>query len=118
MCFQVSAIEYANFYISMALLTLLTDFDNWMDDFACNGSHDDGMFRGCEEHDFTENQLVWMGKLYVRLVMQIVENTCNLLKLIRISNLNFKTKQIVKLIEKKIIIWELKEIMSGLSNKT
>ncbi len=56
----------------MALFTLLTDFDI---EFACIGSHDDGMFRGCEEHDFTDNQFGWVS--YVRLVMQIVENcTC------------------------------------------
>lgn len=77
-----------------------------MDDFACIGSHDDGMFTGCEEHDFTDNQFGWVS--YVRLVMQIVENctyicqnTCNLLKLIRISHLNFKTKQIVTFLRKK-----------------
>ncbi len=38
----------------------LTDFDNWMDHFGCDGSHDERMFRSCEEfRHFIENQLSW-----------------------------------------------------------
>ncbi len=37
----------------------LIDFDNWMDHFACDGSHDERKFRSCEDFDnFTENQLI------------------------------------------------------------
>lgn len=44
-------------YLSIHPSRCLTDFDAWLDHFACNAANDEGTFRSCEESDnITENQ--------------------------------------------------------------
>ncbi len=46
----------------------LTDFDNWIDHFACDGSHNERMLRSSEEFDsFTENQLISFDQQAMRI---------------------------------------------------
>lgn len=57
----------------------LRDFDNWMDGFVHDSSHNEKNVRRCEEFDnFTENQLIRFKQQVIQQIVLTLLHTCNL----------------------------------------